>query len=58
MTLDQTIETAILALQKIVGSDLRPADLEVAFVSADNTSFTLLTEEQVDSRLTAISDRD
>jgi len=58
MTLDQTIETAILALQKIVGSDLRPADLEVAFVSSDNTSFTLLTEEQVDSRLTAISDRD
>ena len=53
-----TIETAILALQSVVGSDLRSKDLEVALVSSDNTSFRTLTEAEIEAHLTAISERD
>jgi len=58
MTLDQTIETAIIALQTVIGSDLKPADIEVAVVAAQNRKFTMLSEQEIDTRLTAISDRD
>jgi len=53
-----TIETAIIALQNIVGSDLKPTDLEVAVVTKDNPTFTTLSEEQIEAHLTSISDRD
>lgn len=36
MTYEQTIETAIIALQTVVGSDLKPGDLEVAIVTTEN----------------------
>lgn len=54
----QALEVAISSLQECVGSDLKPADIEVAVVTADTGSFRLLTEAEVDAVLTAISDRD
>lgn len=54
----KTIEIAILALQTVVGSDLKPSDLEVAVVTSDNTKFRTLNEQEIDQHLTAISDRD
>jgi len=58
MTLQQAMETAIIALQTVIGSDLKPTDLEVAVVSKDKPDFTILTEAEIDAQLTAISDRD
>jgi len=58
LTFQQTIETAILALQQVVGSDLKPTDLEVGVVTRDNPKFTVLSETEIDAHLTAISDRD
>lgn len=57
MKFDQAVETAIIALQTCVGSDLKPADLEVAVVTTQNPKFTVLSEQQIDERLAAISDR-
>jgi len=54
----ETIETAIIALQNIVGSDLKPTDLEVAIVTKDNPSFRVLKEEEIEAHLGAISERD
>jgi len=57
-TVKETIETAIIALQNVVGSDLKPGDLEVGIVTKDNPKFKTLSEEEIDAHLTAISDRD
>jgi len=58
MTFDETIETAILALQTVVGADLKPTDLEVAVCRKSDPTFTVLTVPQIDEHLTRISDRD
>ena len=42
MNLQETIETAILSLQTVVGSDLKPKEIEVAVVSADNRKYVCL----------------
>jgi hypothetical protein len=54
------METAVIALQTVVGSDLKPNDIEVAYVSADKDEqrFQILSPEQIDRHLTAISERD
>lgn len=58
MSLKDAMETAIIALQTCVGSDLKPTDLEVAVVTKDNPSFKILSTEEIDSHLQIISDRD
>lgn len=58
MTLAETMQCAILTLQTVVGSDLRPTDLEVALVTAQNTRFRVLSEEEIDEQLTIISERE
>jgi len=54
----QAIELAIITLQNVVGSDLKPSDLEVAVVSKANPKFTTLGEAEIETHLTAISERD
>jgi len=58
MDFKTTVETAIIALQTVVGSDLKAGDLEVAVVTKDNPKFTVLSETEIENHLTAISDRD
>lgn len=58
MTFTETIETAITTLQTVVGSDLKPQDLEVAVVTKDDPVFRTLTVAEIDAHLTAISGRD
>jgi len=58
MTFDQAMEAAILTLQTVLGSDIKPKDIEVGVVTVDVPKFTILTEEEVDKRLSIISDRD
>jgi len=55
---NKVIETAILALQTVVGSDLKPNDLEVAVLTKQQPRFRILTEQEIDTHLTNISDRD
>jgi len=57
-TYEQALETAIIALQTCIGSDLKPADLEVGVVRTEDPTFKVLTEKEIDEILTTISDRD
>ena len=58
MEMSKAIETAIIALQTVVGSDLKPMDLEVGVVTRAEPRWRQLTEEEIDKQLAAISDRD
>lgn len=58
MTFEQTVETAIIALQTCVGADLKPTDLEVAVVQTSDPTFRVLSTEDIDGHLSRISDRD
>eukprot|EP00873_Tetraselmis_striata_P006243 jgi/Tetstr1/426507/TSEL_016806.t1 len=56
---EETVQTAISALQSVLSEDFKAAEVEVAVVrSGDNTRFRVLTNEEVDEHLTAISERD
>lgn len=54
----ETLENAIIALQNVVGSDLKSSDIEVAIVTVANPRFRVLAENEVSTILDAISDRD
>jgi len=58
MDFKQAVECAIMALQTVVGADLKPNDIEVAVVTKENPKFRVLTEAEIDNFLTMISDRD
>lgn len=58
MEMSKAIETAIIALQTVVGSDLKPTDLEVGVVTRSEPRWRQLTEQEIDQQLAAISDRD
>eukprot|EP00211_Chloroparvula_japonica_P014858 CAMPEP_0119132872 /NCGR_PEP_ID=MMETSP1310-20130426/12486_1 /TAXON_ID=464262 /ORGANISM="Genus nov. species nov., Strain RCC2339" /LENGTH=244 /DNA_ID=CAMNT_0007123537 /DNA_START=108 /DNA_END=842 /DNA_ORIENTATION=+ len=53
-----TVELGITTLQHIYSSDFKPSEIEVAVVTAGNTAFRVLSEQEVDRHLTAISERD
>jgi len=58
MNQQQAIECAILCLQSVIGADLKATDLEVGVATVKDPKFTVLTENQIEAQLTAISDRD
>jgi len=58
MNFEQTVETAIIALQTCVGSDLKPTDIEMAVVRTSDPVYRVLTVDEIDAHLTRISDRD
>jgi 20S proteasome subunit alpha 1 len=55
---DETVQTAISALQSILLEDFKPTEIEVGIVSKGNPHFRVLTTEEIDEHLTAISERD
>lgn len=57
-TFDEAVETAVLTLQTVVGSDLKPADVEISVCTTEKPRFTQLTEADIDAILTRLSDRD
>jgi len=54
----ETIEMAIEALQKVLGVDFKSNQVEAAIVTKSQPRFRLLTEKEIDSYLTAISEKD
>ena len=53
-----TVMAAISALQNIIAEDFKAKDIEVSVVTAEEPEFKVLTEQQVDAALTAISEQD
>jgi 20S proteasome subunit alpha 1 len=58
MSMKEAIESALLALQTVVGSDLKSTDLEMGVITVDEPKWKTLTEAEIDAHLTAMSDRD
>ena len=58
LTMKEAIETALIGLQTVIGSDLKPTDLEMAIMTVEKPRWTVLTEQEIDAQLTAMSDRD
>lgn len=57
-TFTETVENAIGALQQSLTTDLRAAEVEVAVVTKDDRTFRKLTDEEVETHLTAIAERE
>eukprot|EP00386_Alphamonas_edax_P008967 GDKI01029465.1.p2 GENE.GDKI01029465.1~~GDKI01029465.1.p2 ORF type:complete len:259 (-),score=87.88 GDKI01029465.1:629-1369(-) len=54
----ETIQSAISCLQTVLAVDFKPADIEVAVVTANNTRFRRLTDSEVEDHLNAIAEKD
>ncbi|XP_039016887.1 proteasome subunit alpha type-6-like isoform X1 [Hibiscus syriacus] len=57
-TYEETVQTAISALQSVLQEDFKATEIEVGVVKADNPVFRVLLTEEIDEHLTAISERD
>lgn len=58
MSYEETMEHAVVSLQTCLGADLKADEIEIAVVTADNPTFRVLSEEEIDAHLTRISNRD
>lgn len=60
LAFDQAMQTAVVALQTVVGSDLKHNDIEVAVCrrGADQGRFMILNADQIEEHLQKISQRD
>ncbi|CAK8684041.1 unnamed protein product [Clavelina lepadiformis] len=56
--LEKTIDVALSCLTHILFADFKPSELEVAVVTRDNPKFRVLSEEEIDSYLTALAEKD
>nr|GMC58966.1 proteasome subunit alpha type-6 [Ipomoea batatas] len=55
---DETVQTAISALQSVLQEDFKASEIEVGVVSQEDPVFRVLSTEEIDEHLTAISERD
>ena len=52
------IQTAISALQNVLSEDFKATEIQVGVVSKDDPTFRILSVDQVEEALVAISERD
>ncbi|XP_026430394.1 proteasome subunit alpha type-6 [Papaver somniferum] len=57
-TYEETVQTAISALQSVLQEDFKATEIEVGVVRKEHAEFRVLTTEEIDEHLTAISERD
>lgn len=58
-TYEEAVATAIGALQAVLSEDFKPSEIEVGVARAEgDRAFRLLSNEEVEGFLTAISERD
>ena len=55
---DECIQTAISALQNVLAEDFKATEIEVGVVSQDRMEFRVLSVNEVEDHLTAISEKD
>merc|ERR1712061_819907 len=55
---DETIQLAINCLSTILSADFKASEIEVGVVGAKDPKFHKLTEEEIDTHLTAIAEKD
>ncbi|MCD7453085.1 Polyamine N-acetyltransferase 1 [Datura stramonium] len=55
---EETVQTAISALQSVLLEDFKASEIEVGVVGKEDPSFIVLSTEEIDEHLTAISERD
>ena len=55
---DETIQLAINCLSTILSADFKASEIEVGVVGAEDPKFHKLTEEEIDTHLTAIAEKD
>ncbi|KAG6769898.1 hypothetical protein POTOM_025564 [Populus tomentosa] len=58
LSYEETVQTAISALQSVLQEDFKATEIEVGVVRTDNRVFRVLPTEEIDEHLTAISERD
>merc|ERR1712216_428423 len=58
LSYDDTVQLALACLQNVTGSDLKASDVEVCVVRNTNLKFTALNEEEIETQLTALAERD
>lgn len=58
LSYDDTVQTAISALQAVLSEDFKATEIEVGVVRTDDPAFKVLPIDQVEEHLTAISERE